>query len=65
MLINQHNSNILPLLREIRKGLLDRCVLRFGVDDEEVLLGVGGGRYVLRPQRALEFFLDCGLCFEK
>jgi hypothetical protein len=41
MLIDQENANILPLAREAREGGLDRCGLGLGVDDEEVLLGIG------------------------
>ncbi len=42
MLVNKHNRDILPLLRERIEHALDRRRLGFLVDDEEVLLGVGG-----------------------
>ena len=46
MLVYQQNSNILPRAREAVEGFLDGRILRFVVDDEEVLfcagLGVGG-----------------------
>ena len=39
VLINEHYSNILPLLRKIVEGMLNCRVLGFGVDYEKVLLG--------------------------
>jgi len=42
VLIYEHDRDILPLLRELVKGALDRRVLGFLVDDEVVLLGVRG-----------------------
>ena len=47
MLIDENNSDILPLGRESLKCLLDGGVICLGIDDEEVLLRVWGGRDVL------------------
>ena len=40
MLIDQEDGDILPLLRERHKGLLDSRVLSLRINDEEVLLGI-------------------------
>lgn len=42
MLVNEHNGNILPLPGELVKRLFDRRVVGFAVDDEVVLLRLGG-----------------------
>ena len=42
MLIDQNNRDILALPGEGLEGALDGGVVGFGVDDEEVFLGVGG-----------------------
>ena len=47
MLIDENNSDILPLGRESLKCLLDSSCVSLGVDDEEVLLRVWRGRNVL------------------
>ena len=47
MLIDQQNPNILPLVREVVECALDGRVVCFGVDDEEVFLGVWWVGYVL------------------
>ena len=39
VLINEHYSNVLPLLRKVVEGLLNCRILGFGVDYEKVLLG--------------------------
>ncbi len=39
VLVDEHYSNVLPLLREVVEGLLNCRVLGFGVDYEKVLLG--------------------------
>lgn len=41
MLVYQHNRDILPLLRELIKGPLNRTRFRLLVYDEVVLLAVG------------------------
>ncbi len=40
MLINEQDTNILPLGRETVKGIFNSCIVGLGVDDEEVLLRV-------------------------
>jgi len=47
MLIDQHDPDILPLLRKVCKGVLDGGGFGFGVNDEEIALGVGRFCYVL------------------
>ena len=47
MLINKYYSNVLPLARETIECAFDGGGFGFGVDDEEVFLGVGGFGYVL------------------
>lgn len=47
MLVDQYNANVFPLSRESLKCLLDGRGIRLGVDDEEVLLRVWGGRDML------------------
>lgn len=47
MLINKHNSDILPLEREGIERAGDGRGFGFGVHDEVVLLRVGGVGYVL------------------
>lgn len=42
MLVDQHNRNIFPLLRETVECPFNRAVLRLRVDDEVVLLRVWG-----------------------
>ena len=42
MLIDQHNRDILPLLREVVERALDGGGLRLRIDDQVVLLGVRG-----------------------
>lgn len=39
MLINEHYSNVLPLLRKVVEGMLNCRVLGLSVDYEKVLLG--------------------------
>ena len=39
MLINEHYSNVLPLLRKVVEGMLNCRVLGFVIDYEKVLLG--------------------------
>ena len=39
VLINEHYSNVLPLLRKVVEGMLDCRVLGFVVDYEKVFLG--------------------------
>lgn len=57
MLIDEHNSNILPLTRERIECALDRRSFGPGVDNEEVLLGVRGVGDVLF------IFINTGLHF--
>lgn len=40
MLIYKQNSNVLPCLRKFIERLFNRRIFGFGVDDEEVLLGI-------------------------
>ena len=42
MLVDKQDSNVLPLLREPIKSLLDRGVFRFCINDQEILLGIWG-----------------------
>lgn len=53
MLIDQHNGNILPVLGVLLKRLLDGGVLGLVVDDEEVLLRVGGRIDVLERRSVI------------
>jgi hypothetical protein len=53
MLVYEQDGNILALGGEAIKGSLDVAVLGFGVDDEEVLLRVGGLCDVLDAPSAL------------
>ena len=55
MLINQHNSDILPRLREVVECAFDCAILGFGIDDEVVFLGVGRvGDVLCRSQEHLD-----------
>lgn len=47
MLVDEDDSDILPLFREPLEGRLDGRILGLVVDDEEVLLCFGAGRDVL------------------
>lgn len=40
MLVDQQNTNILPLSCEPVESFFDGCVIRLAVDDEEVLLRI-------------------------
>lgn len=51
MLIYEQNSYIFPLIGEVVEGGLDSSSIRFGIDDEEVLLGVWRSCYVLYVAR--------------
>lgn len=42
MLVDEQDSNIFPVMSIPVKGLLNGGGLGLGIDDEEVLLGVGG-----------------------
>ena len=57
MLVDQDYCDILPLLCEIGKRLLNRRVLGFGIDNEEVLLSVWGLRDMLRTE--MSAFASC------
>lgn len=41
MLVDEQDSNVFPVVRIPVKGLLDGRSLGLGIDDQEVLLGVG------------------------
>ncbi len=55
MLIDQENANVLPLGCESLKGLLDRCIVRLAVDNQEVLLRIGWLRNMLYEMYQLCF----------
>ncbi len=47
MLIDEHDPNILPFVREGLESTLDGRVVGLGVDNQEVLLGLWGRRDML------------------
>ena len=55
MLVDKHNRNIPPLPRELVECAFDRRVFRLLVDDEEVLLRVGGVSDVLDIYPSISF----------
>lgn len=53
MLIYEQNSNILPLVRKVVERMFNRMILRFGIDDKEVLLSFRRLSYMLLKLSAI------------